>query len=74
MATQLQNVDAEVLILHAPDDKEVPYSEAVSISQANNGTTLVSMKGLGHRRIIADDTVVATAVEFIAKPLSEPQA
>lgn len=65
VSTQLQQVQTELLIIHAPDDKEVPFSEAEAIAQANEAATLVPMKSLGHRRIIASDDVVTRAVEFI---------
>jgi len=65
VASQLQSVNADILIMHAPDDKEVLFTEAQAIAQANASALLKPMPGLGHRRIIADDTVVAKAVEFI---------
>ena len=63
---QLQNSPAELLLLHAPDDKEVAYTEAEAITLHNPEATLVAMPGLGHRRIIASDEVVQRAVDFIA--------
>lgn len=63
---QLQTVSASLLIMHAPDDKEVPYSESESIVRSNPEALLKPMEGLGHRRIIASDDVVKAAVSFIA--------
>ena len=51
--------------MHAPDDKEVPYSESESIAQSYPTAILKPMDGLGHRRIIASDDVVEAAVSFI---------
>jgi len=62
---QLQNVSAELLLLHAPDDKEIAYSEAEAITQSNPDAMLMPVPGKGHRRIIADEKVVQTAVDFI---------
>lgn len=64
-STQLQNVSTSLLLMHAPDDKEVPYSESESIAQRNPDALLKPMPGLGHRRIIASADVVQTAVAFI---------
>jgi len=63
---QLQNRSTELLLLHSPDDKEIAFSEAQAISQHNPAATLEPVPGLGHRRIIADNNVVQTAVNFIA--------
>lgn len=65
VAAQLKNSNANMLLIHAPDDKEVPYSEAESIAQKNASAQLKPMPGLGHRRIIGDDDVVATATDFM---------
>jgi len=65
---QLQNVSTDLLIIHAPDDKEVPYSEAEAIAAANPKATLNPMPGLGHRRIIASKDVVQNTVEFLTQP------
>ena len=65
--TQLQSVSTQLLLMHAPDDKEVPYSESESIARSNPAAILKPMDGLGHRRIIASDHVVQAAVSFIAE-------
>jgi predicted alpha/beta hydrolase family esterase len=65
VSTQLGQVDAEILLIHSPDDKEVLFSEAEAIAHKIKSAILKPMKGLGHRRIIASDEVVSTAVEFI---------
>jgi len=66
VSTQLQQVQADILLLHAPDDKEVPYSESEKIAQANETAILEPVEGLGHRRIIASDDVVQRAVQFLS--------
>ena len=65
VAPQLQKLDTDILLMHAPDDKEIAFSEAEIIAQTNALATLQPMPGLGHRRIIADDKVVAAAVDFL---------
>lgn len=65
VSTQLQRVQTDVLIIHAPDDKEIPFSEAEAITNANELAVLKSVKGLGHRRIIASADVVDIAVDFV---------
>jgi len=70
VAKQLQRVDTDILLMHAPDDKEVAFSEAEAIAQTNERVTLKPMNGVGHRRIIADDRVVSNAVDFICSHLN----
>lgn len=65
VSTQLQQVQADILLIHSPDDKEIPFHEAEAIAQANESAILKSVDGLGHRRIIASDEVVAMTVDFI---------
>ncbi len=62
---QLQTIEKQLLLIHAPDDKEVPFSQSESIQRLNPDATLEPAVGLGHRRIIAADDVVQRAVEFL---------
>jgi len=64
VGVQLQAISCDLLLLHAPDDKEVPFSESESIARSNSQAILKPMVGLGHRRIIASDDVVQEAVSF----------
>lgn len=63
--TQLQGLSNELLLIHAPDDKEVPFSESEAIRKLNPRATIHAANGLGHRRIIAAEDVVQVAVSFI---------
>lgn len=62
---QLANLDTQMLVIHAPDDKEIPLSEAESIVAQKPDATLHLANGYGHRRIIASEEIVQTAVEFL---------
>lgn len=55
-----------VLVMHAPDDREVPAAEAEAMSAAGRHVTMVWTEGLGHRRILSDASVVRQAVGFVA--------
>ena len=54
----------EMLILHAPDDAEVDFSEAERLAALPNAR-LLPLPGLGHRRIVYDETSVSAAIAFI---------
>lgn len=65
-STQLQSVRCGLLLMHAPDDKEVPFSESEAIVRSKPDAILKPMDGWGHRRIITSDEVVQSAVSFLA--------
>lgn len=55
------------LILHDPEDREIPFSESKTLSQAWPESILEAVDGVGHRRILQAPSVVASAVSFIAQ-------
>jgi len=65
VGSQLQSSSADLLLMHAPDDKEVAFTESEGIAAANPSAQLKPMHGLGHRRIISSDDVVNEAVVFL---------
>lgn len=62
---QLRTAGIPTLLLHAPDDKEVPFKGAEIMAQAGAHVQLKSLPGLGHRRIIASNETVQSAVAFL---------
>lgn len=67
VSKQLSNIAVEHLVIHASDDKEIPFDGAKAIADAKASTQLHDAVGLGHRRIIASDDIVDLAVEFLNK-------
>jgi pimeloyl-ACP methyl ester carboxylesterase len=70
-----RNLDAEVwgpaiasptLIVHDRNDKEVPWQEGADAARAIPNAELVTVEGLGHRRILADANVIARVADFLA--------
>jgi pimeloyl-ACP methyl ester carboxylesterase len=53
------------LVVHDPDDPEVPFSEAEAIVGAWPEATLLRTSGLGHRRLLRDPETVGAAVAFV---------
>ena len=58
--------DAPALIIHAPEDTEVPYNDAEALAGAWKTASVVEAPGLGHRRILRDPAVVDRTVRFIS--------
>lgn len=65
-AEQVAALRMPVLAVHAPDDREVPFSEARAFEAAGSHVTLLRAPGLGHRRILADEGVAAAIAHFAA--------
>ena len=55
-----------LLVLHDPDDREVPYDEGAEVARRWPGAELRPALGLGHLRILRDEGCVAGAVGFVA--------
>jgi pimeloyl-ACP methyl ester carboxylesterase len=68
VANQLAEHPLPALVIHAPDDKEVPASEAESMAKAGPHVRLHWAPGLGHRRILADCDVTRRIIEFLTDP------
>ena len=56
---------AELLILHDPADREVPFSDGEQIAAVWPGAQLRAVPGRGHTRMLREGEVVRAAVDFI---------
>lgn len=57
-------VDKPALVMHCRDDHEVPYYNAVEITDGCKKAQLATFDGLGHRRILYAPPVVRAVVKF----------
>ena len=55
------------LILHDPEDREMPFSESQVLNHVWPESVLEKVAGVGHRRILREPEVVRAAVSFIAR-------
>ena len=53
------------LLLHDPEDREVPFTESESVAAARPNATLVPIHGMGHHRIARHPRVISRTIEFI---------
>ncbi len=60
------------LVLHDADDRDVPLAEGAALAAAWPGAVFERTRGLGHRRILREEAVVARAVQFLAAPAGGP--
>lgn len=58
----------DLLIVQDEDDKEVILRHATELKAAYPAAKLLLTSGLGHTRILRDETVIAKAMDFIRRP------
>jgi len=66
--------DDALLVYHDREDREVSFEHASQLAATWPDATLVETTGLGHRRILRDDAVLAAVVEFVRHGVSQPQS
>lgn len=61
-----QRLEAPALVIHDRDDRMVPAWQGARMARAWPGARLHLTQGLGHSRILEDENVIRSAVDFIA--------
>jgi len=61
----LQSIGSQILIVHDPSDRAVPYAESMSYSSGIPNIRLFTPNGLGHKKIVNDPVVVHRVAAFI---------
>jgi pimeloyl-ACP methyl ester carboxylesterase len=59
---------ARTLVLHDPEDREVPFADARALAEAWPGASLLSLPGAGHTRALRHPEVISRAVGFVVDP------
>ena len=65
LARVAPRLDAAALIIHDRRDRMVPWAQGAAFAQQWPGARFMSTEGLGHRRILEDETVTQAAADFI---------
>lgn len=65
LAYTLATVDLPGLIIHDQQDRDVAYAQALLLHQAWPHSRLLTTNGLGHRRILRDERIIAQVVDFV---------
>jgi len=60
------DVMACALVIHDAGDRDVAAASGLALARAWKGARFLLTRGLGHRRILRDPSVVADAVDFLA--------
>jgi pimeloyl-ACP methyl ester carboxylesterase len=65
--TLVGRLQSPTLVIHDRDDREVAWSDGAAVAAAAAGGEFLTTTGLGHVRLLREPTVVAAAVEFLAR-------
>ncbi len=66
LPNSVEKVAAHALVIHDAEDREVAAASGLALARAWRGARFLPTRGLGHRRILRDPSVVADAVDFLA--------
>mgnify|MGYP001242592252 FL=1 len=61
----VQSINANCMIIHDKNDREVELSNSINIEKNLKKGKLIITSGLGHRRILRDDIVIDDIVNFL---------
>ena len=64
--------DAALLIIHDRLDREVSFTHAERLAEVWKQARLQATTGLGHRRVLRDEAVIAEVVEFVKHGIRPP--
>jgi pimeloyl-ACP methyl ester carboxylesterase len=60
-----RNLEAQALVIHDRNDRQVPWKQGAAFAQLWPGAKLLTTQGLGHARILRDDAVIDAAAAFL---------
>ncbi len=70
----LDGLRHRALIMHDPQDNVVPAAASQALHDAWPGSELVTLEGLGHRRVLTDSDVITRAVTHVSQQLAAGKA
>ena len=63
----VRELPAAALVIHDRDDTDVPFAHGEEIVGAWTGSRLETTRGLGHRALLRDPSVISRTVAFLAE-------
>lgn len=68
----LRTVAVPALVVHARDDREVPFADGERMAAVWPGARLLPVDAVGHRRILRDPVTIGAVTNFVAGADVEP--
>jgi hypothetical protein len=66
-ANLFKEINSEILIVHDIHDPTIPYIDSKELSNEFQNVSLHTTEGLGHKRILTDESVVDSIVNHFRK-------
>ncbi len=66
VARVFSELKPEALVIHADDDKEIPYHSMQEIKKAHPELDTYNASGLGHRKILRDEELAKMVSEYVS--------
>ena len=60
-----RTMGAPLLVIHDEEDFDVPHRFGRAIAESWPSARLLTTRGLGHRRVLRDESVIQTAIDFM---------
>ena len=73
-AAMLARARLPTLVVHAPEDREIAFDEALALAAAGDFVHLERVAGAGHRRILHDPRTVGAVAAFLGDGRSDAPA
>jgi pimeloyl-ACP methyl ester carboxylesterase len=61
----IASLDVPLLVVHDEQDRAVPFEVGRALAAASPRVEFLAPRGLGHRRLLADPTIIGQAVDFL---------
>jgi pimeloyl-ACP methyl ester carboxylesterase len=74
MVNTVQQLDSDsfesATVIHDLNDTDIPWQEGQAVARAWNDAPFIMTRGLGHRRILRDKSVIDTVVKILKQPVT----
>jgi pimeloyl-ACP methyl ester carboxylesterase len=67
-ANLLAQADYQGLLIYDHEDQEIPLEQFKAVEQHWQGCQILETEGLGHHRILKDETVIESVLSYMGKP------
>ena len=65
----LRKINSRILIVHDKDDPTIPYDDSKAISKRFANVELHTTERLGHKKVLADSSVVTRALDYLGEQI-----
>jgi pimeloyl-ACP methyl ester carboxylesterase len=74
IAVLARRIRAPALIVHDPEDRDVPFQNAKSLAENWPGSRILTIEKVGHRKILKDKTFIEATRQFLCESATTARA